>query len=137
MSIAHSQPASRLAVLIGAPHRGDVSMHNDLAAMYDALRQRGLAPEEVLCLEGTLERRLLLSFVGTISRRIAGWQTGQILLHVSGHGYYTCDSRNRIRIGLELQETSNTSGEGQVFWDEIFRALALPDAVQFMLLPDH
>ena len=128
---------TRLAVLIGAPHIGDLSMHNDIAAMYDALRQRALAPEEIICLEGALDRSLLLGLFAALSRRTAHWTRGQVLLYVSGHGYFDGDPGSRVRVGMELQETNALSDEYHILWDELFRALALPAPVQLILLPDQ
>jgi hypothetical protein len=64
-------------------------MHHDLAAMYEALKLRGLASEEILCLEGKLDRRLLLGFLGAIHHRIVDWKRGALFLYVTGHGFFT------------------------------------------------
>jgi hypothetical protein len=137
MSGSTSLLEARLAVLVGAPHMGDVSMHNDIAFMYDALRQRGLAPQEIICLEGQLDRSLLLGLFAALSRRTAHWTRGQVLLYVSGHGYFDDGSGSRVRVGMELQETDDLSDEYHVLWDELFRTLALPAPVQLILLPDQ
>lgn len=47
---------SPLALLIAAPHNGEAGMHHDVAAMYDAVIARGLTPEDILVLEGRLNR---------------------------------------------------------------------------------
>ncbi len=132
-----SLPDTRLAVLIGAPHMGHPSMHNDIAFMFGALRQRGLSPQEIICLEGPLDRSLLLGFITALSRRTARWIRGQVLLYVSGHGYFDEGPGPCVRVGMELQETDDLSDEYHVLWDKLFRALALPAPVQLILLLDH
>ncbi|MEZ4737065.1 MAG: hypothetical protein R3E79_59055 [Caldilineaceae bacterium] len=71
--------APQLAVLIGAPHQDEVAMHNDLVAIYGALRQRGLSAAEILCLEGPLDAHLLRTFLAAVGRRIAAWEQGTLV----------------------------------------------------------
>ena len=49
-TVADTGKAHRLALLVAAPWEGETAMHNDLIALYNALRQRGFAPEEFLIL---------------------------------------------------------------------------------------
>ena len=137
MGTSQMYDAPQLSVLIGAPHLGETAMHHDLVAMYEALGRRGLAPEEILSLEGALDRRLLLGFMEAIHHRIAGWKQGSLFLYVSGHGFLTGENAEEARVGVELGPTKQVEDEFHVFWDELFEALALPPGVSMTLLPDH
>lgn len=112
-------------------------MHNDVAALDAALRRRGVLPEEILCLEGSLNRRLLLSFFQSIHERIAGWQAGSLFLYISSHGFFTGETAEEARVGIQLPATVQPYNESQLFWDEIFQTLAPPAGVTLTLLPDH
>ena len=130
-------PEPQLAVLIGAPHQNEVAMHNDLAAMYAALRRRALSAAEILCLEGPLDAHLVRTFLAAISRRIATWQQGTLFLYVTGHGFFTGENVTEARVGIELQPAAQLSSEVHLFWDEILATLAVPVQVKLILLPDH
>ncbi len=132
-----NHPDPQLAILIGAPHHNQSSMHDDLAAMYAALRQRKVLAEEILWLEGKLDRHLLLGFLAAISRRIAAWQQGRLFHYVTGHGFFTGERAEEARVGVELQPSEQLSSEVHIFWDEMLHALALPAGVKLILLPDH
>jgi hypothetical protein len=80
---------SRLALLIAAPHNGEAGMHNDVVAMYDALLARGLSSEDILVLEGKLNRKLLMSLVAEANKRVARWESGELFMHYSGHGFFS------------------------------------------------
>jgi hypothetical protein len=128
---------TELAVLLGIPQAGERAMHNDVALMYDALRQRQLAPEQILCLEGRLDRGLVLDFLAAAGRHIAPWPAGHLFLYVSAHGYATLDSRLRTRVGVALAGHEQTPEGNHVYWDEMLAALAVPPRVRLTLLPDH
>jgi len=130
-------PDPQLAVLIGAPHQNEVAMHNDLAAMYAALRRRALLAAEILCLEGPLDTHLLRTFLAAISQRIATWPQGALFLYVTGHGFFTGEQVAEARVGIELQPAAQLSSDYHLFWDEILETLAVPPHVKLMLLPDH
>lgn len=49
MLMLTGNPPPQLALLIGAPHGDQVSMHHDVTAIYAALRRRGFTAEEILC----------------------------------------------------------------------------------------
>ena len=134
-SLKREQP--RLAVLIGAPHKGEVSMHNDLEAMHDALLSRGLAPDEILSLEGKLDRQLLMTFLEGTGQRIAQWSKGEFFLYLSGHGFFTGDTAKEARVGIQLERADLGSSVHHVFWEEVFSALLIPEAVTFSMLVDH
>ncbi len=127
----------RLAVLIGAPHKGDASMHNDLIAMYDALQTRGLGSEEILSLEGNLDRQMLMSFLKEVGHRMALWRVGELFLYFSGHGFFVGDTVENARVGVKLQDAHQEMAEYHVYWDEMLCALAIPAAVTCTMLPDH
>jgi hypothetical protein len=132
----------RLALLIGALHDGDLAIHNDLTAMYAALQRRGLAPDEVLTLEGKLDRQILMSFLSGARRRIAHWTEGELFLYLSGHGFFTGDTVEEAEVGVRLQNAAEPSAAQEssdhcVYWTEIFDALAVPEAVTLTLLADH
>jgi hypothetical protein len=131
-----AREARRLAVLIAAPWEGETAMHNDLVAIYNALRQRGFSPEEFLVLEGFLTRSLLFASLHDIQKRIGSWQGGEVWVFFSGHGTFTGTIASEARPGLLLTSALHPSVEQQVFWDEIFAALQVPASVQLILFPD-
>ena len=126
-----------LALLFGAPHAGEVAMHNDLVAMYDALRLRGISPESILSIEGRLNRNLLTEVLSTVCNEVAEWKAGEIFIAVSGHGFFVGEQGDTARVGLELRPAEQITHEYHVFWDELFARLALPSAVNLTLVPDH
>lgn len=132
-----NQFGNQLAVLIGAPHQNQTSMHHDMAAMDAALRQRGIASKDILCLEGRLDRHLLLSFLASVTQRINEWANGTLLFFLSGHGFFSGDTTEEARVGVELKSVEHFSPDTHVFWDEIFQTLRLPASVEMILLPDH
>lgn len=132
-----NHPFPQLAVLIGAPHLDQTSMHYDIAAMYAALQRRGVTVEEILCLEGQLDRRLFLDFISAVHQRIAAWSSGALFFYISGHGFFTGDRVEGARVGVELQLTTRPASEAHVYWDEILQILAPPAGVMLTLLPDH
>ena len=136
VTAVETSEARRLALLVAAPWEGETAMHNDLIATYNALRQRGFSPEEILVLEGSLTRGLLLSFLQNVHGRLASWQQGEVWFSFSGHGTFSGMSASDARPGLLLTSESLPAREHQVFWDEVFAALQVPMSVQFTLLPD-
>ena len=81
-----------LALLIAAPHPGEVAMYRDQAAMAEALLGRGLSADEIPCLHGRLNRPLVTAFLQAASRRAVGWTDGSVFLHVSSHGFFDGDT---------------------------------------------
>ena len=137
MTLSRRREHPRLALLIGTPNEGDVSMHNDIAAMYDALKTRGLAPEEILSLEGNLDRQILIPFLEGVSCRIAQWRKGQLFLYLSGHGFISGDTVEEARVGIQLQKATPESSAYNVYWEEMFCALSVPEVVTVTMLIDH
>jgi hypothetical protein len=135
-SVADTGKAQRLALLVAAPWEGETAMHNDLVAIYNALRQRGFAPEEFLILEGALTRSVLLAFLHDVQRRIGAWQRGEVWFSFSGHGTLRGTKAAEAQPGLLLTSALHPSHEEHVWWEEVFAALQVPAAVQLTLLPD-
>lgn len=129
--------SARLAVLIGSPHRDQASMHHDLAAMFQALKRRGLASEEILCLEGALDRPLLLDFLRAIHHRIADWQRGELYLYITGHGFFSGKSAQDARVGVLLQPGEQVGDGFHAYWEQLFQALSVPPGVTVTMLADH
>jgi hypothetical protein len=136
VTVADTGKAQRLALLVAAPWEGETAMHNDLAAIYDALRQRGFASEEFLVLEGALTRSRLLAFLHDAQKRIGAWQRGEVWFSFSGHGTVRGTTAAEAEPGLLLTSALPPSQEDQVWWKEVFAALQVPAAVQLTLLPD-
>jgi hypothetical protein len=125
----------RLALLIIAPWEGETAMHNDLTAMYNALRLRGFSADEILSLEGQLNRRSFMSFLQKARRRVARWRQGEIFFYFGGHGIFTGTKVSEARPGLWLKD--DPSVQYTVFWDEVFATLNAPANVKVILLPDN
>jgi hypothetical protein len=126
----------RLALLIVAPWEGEVAMHHDLIAMYNALRVRGFSDKEILSLEGQLNRRSLMSFLQKARGRMATWRQGELFFYFGGHGTFTGTNASESRPGLWLRHDLKQSAKYTVFWDEVFAALNVPANVKVTLLPD-
>jgi hypothetical protein len=137
---ADVQPAAgRLAVLLAAPApgRGETAMHNDLQAIYGVLLRRGFLPEEILSLEGSLNRTVLMPVLKEAARRIATWRRGDVFLFYSGHGSCTPNTTAfEARPGLLLASDLPDPKDGNVLWDDVFAALHVPGNVRVILLPD-
>jgi hypothetical protein len=137
MTLSRKREHPKQALLIGTPHEGDVSMHNDLTAMYDALKTRGLAPKEILSLDGNLDRQILMPFLEGVNHRIAQWREGQLFLFFSGHGFFTGNTVEEARVGIQLQKATSGSSVQNVYWEEVFCALSIPEVVTVTMLIDH
>src|SRR5215471_5925787 len=120
---ADTGQAQRLALLVAAPWAGETAMHNDLVALYNALRQRGFAPEEFLILEGSLTRSVLLAFLHDVQRRLGTWQRGDVWFSFSGHGTLRGTTAAEAQPGLLLTSSPHPSHEEHVWWEEVFAAL--------------
>ena len=111
-------------------------MHNDIVAMYDVLRQRGFRPEDLLLVEGVLTRRVLLAVLHVVHERIEAWHTGEVVIYISGHGIYRGTTAATAEPGVLLKETIQPTQEDVVWWEELFRALAVPRGVHLTVVPD-
>ena len=132
---ADADAPKRLAILIGSPWEGESDIHNDLTAIYQALRQRGFAPEEILSLEGSLSRQSLLPFLQIAGRSAAGWRSGKVFLYFSGHGNFTGTTVPTAQPGLQLTGDPKNP-DTFVLWKDAIAALSLPPGVELFLLPD-
>ena len=126
----------RLALLIAASWEGEGAMHNDLIAMYNALRLRKFSAKEILTLEGQLNRKSFMSFLQKARRRMADWRQGDLFFYFGGHGTYTGTDASEARPGLWLKRDPQQGVEYTVFWDEIFAMLNVSANVKIILLPD-
>ena len=135
-TVADTETPRRLALLVAAPWEGETAMHNDLAATYRGLRQRGFAPGEFLVFAGSLTRSGLLAFLHDVRTRVRAWPDGDVWFSFSGHGTFRGTTVAEARPGLLLASSLHPSPEEQVTWEEVFAALRVPAAVQLTLLPD-
>lgn len=132
-------PNRRLAILIAAPWRGETAMHSDLCGIYDALAARRLSAEELLVLEGRLDRSLLLGFLESVHSRQADWSQGDLFFYYSGHGAYApVDAVDATDAdpALVFAEEELEDPARWVFWHEIFTALSPQPGVHLTVLPD-
>lgn len=111
-------------------------MHNDVVAMHDALLARGFSLEDILLLEGKLNRKLLFDLIREVNKRVAAWKSGEVFIHYSGHGTFVGSTALEARVGLQLAPNKPNHKSNRVFWDEVFMALRLPANVGLILLPD-
>ncbi len=112
-------------------------MHNDLIAMDKAVQARGLGSEEILSLDGNLDRPFLMSFLEEVGHRMASWNEGELFFYFSGHGYFAGDTVENARMGVKLQDAPQEVAEYHVYWDEMLSALSIPAAVTCTMIPDH
>ncbi len=122
---------AQLAVLVGAPHPGNLSMHHDMGLMYNVLRHRGLDPSQIVSLEGQLDRTILLNFLRSIGKRIHEQTIRTLFLYVTGHGFVLGEKAKSAAPGLDL------GGGEHVLWEEIWPLLDLNTQTNLLLLPDH
>jgi hypothetical protein len=128
----------QLALLIGAPWRGEAAMHGDVQAFYDALTGRGLS-DDLLVLEGRLDRELVLDFLAAVQSRVSNWERGNLFLYYSGHGAYTPMDVTAVTMAepaLVFAPDDLDDPSRWVVWRDLFGALALPAGVRLALLPD-
>lgn len=134
---ANARPAQRIALLIGCPWNRsgeEIVIQNDVASLRSALEKRGFQASEIKELSGKVDRGAVLGAVDSISRAIASWKEGDVLLYYSGHGSFSGNDARTARPALAL--ASEASGDHVVYWDEVFSALHLPPGVRLVLLPD-
>lgn len=127
---------NHLALLLATPQPGETAMLADQAAMTAALHARGLPADRILALQGQLDRPRVIALLQAVSRRVAGWSSGSVFVHVSGHGFFAGDPAETARPGLLFSESEDVTDDGHLFWDDLFAALALPPGVRLTLLPD-
>ncbi len=125
-----------LNLLIAAPWEKDTAMLNDLAAMDKTLRLRGIPDEQILSIQGTLNRELLFSFLNKARQRIAELNSNNIFLYYSGHGFFSGTNTSNARPGLWLAHDTQNETDGMVSWDEVFSVLDLDIISNLVLLPE-
>jgi hypothetical protein len=133
------ESAHRLALLIGAPWRGEAAMHGDVQAFYNALAARGVSSDDLLVFEGRLDRELVLGLLASIQYRVSNWDRGDLFLYYSGHGAYSpMDEIDAATVepALVFGPDDLDDPSRWLFWRELFDALALPADVRLALLPD-
>jgi hypothetical protein len=133
------EPAHRLALLIAAPWRGEAAMHGDVQMVYEGLAARGMSADELLVIEGGLDRRLLLDVLGAVRIRAAGWAEGELFVYYSGHGAYApldAVEADAAEPALVLAPGDLDEPRRWLFWRDVFSALELPPSVRLALLPD-
>ncbi len=131
-----AQEKNRFAFLIAAPQAGEVAMLNDQIAMTQALLSSGLPADHIFALHGRLDRNMVLTALGSMRRRMTGWQSGSLFVHVSGHGYFVGETGDTAYPGLLFDDTEDGNDDYHLLWEEFFAALALPTGVRLTLLPD-
>ncbi len=134
--MTQSNQAHQLGILIAAPQPGEAAMYNDMTAVARALQGRGYSADQILCLHGRMDRRLVAACLQAASRRVATWTQGSVFLHVSGHGFFDGETAEDARPGLLFGSTDEVADDYDLFWDELFAALVLPAGVRLTLLPD-
>ena len=129
--------SSKMAVLLGAPHGNQVSVHHDLSMMYAALQLRGFSADEIFSLEGGLTKQLAQGFLAGIRHKITNASISELFLYFSGHGYFTGTSADTAQVGLLLNEEALSNPSERISWVEIFEALQVPNQINVVFLPDH
>ena len=118
---------NQLALLIAGPQPGEAAMFNDMAAMAQALQERGLPADQIRMLHGHLDRPLVLAFLESAARQVSSWADGTLFVHYSGHGFFTGETADEARSGLLFADGDESTAHGHLFWDDFFDALTLPD----------
>ncbi len=136
LSSVFAQESKKLAVLVGTDWYRDMAAHNDLEAAHKALRERGFSSEEIISLEGNLNRSMLVSFLTQIRQRTLGWENGTVFLYYSGHGSYRRISETEVEPGLHLNRNLSEA-EQTMSWREVFETLKFPPQVKLLVLPDN
>lgn len=114
-------------------------MHSDVQAFYEALTVRGISSEDLLVLEGRLDRELVLGFLASVQSRVSNWDRGDLFLYYSGHGAYAPMGATDAAMAdpaFVLGSDDLDDSSRWVFWRELFDALPLPAEVRLALLPD-
>ena len=78
-----------------------------------------------------------MPFLEGVRHRIAQWREGQLFLYLSGHGFFSGDTVKEARVGIQLQKATAGSSVHNVYWEEVFCALAVPEVVMVTMLIDH
>ncbi|MCG8419178.1 MAG: hypothetical protein MJE77_14685 [Proteobacteria bacterium] len=128
-----------LAVLIAAIWPGESAMHDDTAAVYRALRQRGVTADQIWTLEGSLSAELVMAFLAAAQKHIADWTRGNVFLYYSGHGAYIpvdATSPTRANPAMRLRPGRGQSPDQYLLWSDALATLSLPKGLHLTVLPD-
>jgi hypothetical protein len=125
----------RLALLLAAPWEGESFLGDDLALMQEGLRARGLTAAELISVLEPLDRERVASRLEEVSRRIAGWQSGEVFLYYNGHGMYAPAGGGWPEPGLQL-DRKREQASSALLWRDLFAILRAPPGVRVMVLPD-
>ena len=98
-------------------------MHGDVQAFYDALAARGVSSDDLLVLEGRLDRELVLGLLASVQSRVSAWDRGDLFLYYSGHGAYApLDATDAATAepALVFGPDDLDDPSRWVFWREVF-----------------
>jgi hypothetical protein len=91
-----------LSLLIAARWEQDTIMLNDLAAIDKSLRSRDIPDNQILSIQGTLNRKSLFSFLNKARQQITESNLCNVFLYYSGHGFFTGTNTSNAQPGLLL-----------------------------------
>ena len=128
-------PARRLALLLGAPWRGETWLENGVVKMQQALHARGFAAAEIMASAEPTDRQRLLRRLEEVKKRIAPWRQGEIFLYYDGHGMYAREAAAVPEPGLQLTGDRDAPGSA-LLWRELWDALRAPPGVRVLAVPD-
>jgi hypothetical protein len=127
--------ARRLALLVGAPWKGETFLGNGVARMQEALITRGFGRSETMTSTDAIDRKTLSGRLEEVRKRIASWREGEIFLYYDGHGLYSRATRGVPEAGLQLTGDRDNPGSAML-WREVWGAIAAPRGVSVLVLPD-
>jgi hypothetical protein len=125
----------RLALLVGAPWKGENFLGNGVAKMQEALITRGFGPSDTIASTESIDRKTLSLRLDEVRRRIASWPDGEVFLYYDGHGMYSRVTRGVPEPGLQLTGDRDSPGSSML-WREVWDAIAAPRVVRVLVLPD-
>ena len=128
-------PARRLALLVGAPWKGETFLENGVARMQEALIIRGFRRSDTMTSTEATDRKTLSQRLEEIRKRIASWREGEIFLYYDGHGMYSRATRGVPEAGLQLTGDRGDPGS-RMLWREVWEAIGVPHGVSVLVLPD-
>jgi hypothetical protein len=128
-------PAHRLALLVGAPWKGETFLGNGVGRLREALATRGFGSGEMITSTEAVDRKALSRRLDEVSKRIAPWREGELFLYYDGHGMYSRATRGVPEAGLQLTGDRDDPGSSML-WREVWEAIRAPRGVSVLVLPD-
>jgi hypothetical protein len=133
----NAAPSRRLALLFGAPWKGENFLANGVGKMQEALQARGLGAGEMMASHEPLDRERLMRRLVEVRQRISSWRDGNIFLYYDGHGMY---SRSGVagttpEPGLQLTGDRDDPNSA-LLWRELWDTLRVPPGVRVLAIPD-